>query len=160
MCRPDVTTWQQVIAWCKLRTAYKRTKLLSELARKPNSNPRINALLEEARQLGAAEQRVPEAPDDQPPAWAQTLITALTPAQSIQAVIPPPPKPAGDRPRGREKRRNTPGDRGRSRSSSTGSNRNIRMSIKFKGCWHCGEEGRSRTANARLNHPGSQSLSI
>ena len=167
LTRPEVDTWQKIIAWCKQKTAYKRTKALAEFARKPGSHSKINSLLADAQQSGAAEYRQAEAPNDVPPPWAQTMmaanqsiIAALTGKLSPEAIatVQPPPnggRPFGDRPRGRDKdRRKSPSGRDRSRSSSTGSNRAIRMSVKFKGCWHCGKEDHSRTPNARLKLPG------
>ena len=48
LTRPEVDTWQKVMAWCKRKTAYKRTKALAELARKPATSSRISALLSES----------------------------------------------------------------------------------------------------------------
>ena len=138
LTRPEVDTWQKVMAWCKRKTAYKRTKALAELARKPATSSRISALLSESPDAGAAESRPHEAPDDAPPPWAQTLINALgAHAPVIAAMAPPPPnggRPVGARDRGRDVRRNGTAGRDRSRSSSTESNKAIRMSVKFKGC--------------------------
>ena len=137
---------------------------MAEYARRPAGNAKVNALLTDAHSTGAAEYRSPEAPDDVPPPWAQSImashqkiVAALghgLPQDVVAAVQPPPNGGRPVAPRGRREQRTGPGSLDRSGSSSTGSNRAIRLSVKFKGCWHCGKEGHSRTPNARLKLAG------
>ena len=45
LSRPELQTYQEIIAYCKVKTTYKRQKALSELTRK-QAPGRINALME------------------------------------------------------------------------------------------------------------------
>ena len=40
LTKPFVKTWQEIVQWCKIRTVYKRQKVLSEQSRRPHG--RIN----------------------------------------------------------------------------------------------------------------------
>ena len=40
---PQIKTWQEIVQWCKVKTVYKRQKLLSEAARRPGH--RVNSVL-------------------------------------------------------------------------------------------------------------------
>ena len=35
LSKPYIKTWQEIIQWCKVKTVYKRQKVLAEAARKP-----------------------------------------------------------------------------------------------------------------------------
>ena len=42
LSKPHIKPWQEIVQWCKIRTIYKRQKVLAEAARKPGG--RINLL--------------------------------------------------------------------------------------------------------------------
>ena len=129
LSKPHIKTWQEIVQWCKLRTIYKRQKLLSEAARNPGG--RINSLIDQIDddQTRQQQQPQPESNDSKAPTWANQLINAL----SRNA---PKPKVA-DRTGSREvvKPREQDGDR-----------KNTKFRFMFKGCWHCGKDGHRRGA--------------
>ena len=45
LSKPYVKSWQEIVQWCKIKTVYKRQKVLAEAARKP-SGSRVNYLSE------------------------------------------------------------------------------------------------------------------
>ena len=80
LSNPQVKSWQEIIQWCKIKTVYKRQKLLAEAARKPGA--RVNAVLtsidtetvevEEGRtELDTA------AKPNEPPAWFKDYVNRL-----------------------------------------------------------------------------------
>ena len=85
LAKPEIVTYQDIINYCKVRTTYKRQKALSELTRRPGG--RINALLDSEKDQAMT----PVV--DEPPPWAQALITALT---GKKASAPPPPTLSAD----------------------------------------------------------------
>ena len=58
LSKPHIKTWQEIVQWCKLRTVYKRQKLLSEAARKPSG--RINSLIDQIDSTESKPQPPPE----------------------------------------------------------------------------------------------------
>ena len=67
LAKPHIKTWQEIVQWCKLRTVYKRQKVLSEQARRPGG--RINQLsqidVEDDDKPGTDAAAAPT----EPPAW-------------------------------------------------------------------------------------------
>ena len=133
----EVVTWKDVIAFCKRRTYHLKQKTLAR-----SSKGKVNALTPTSQT--AADQPVPDDDDLTPPAWAKTIIAALS--------APPPPhasaRPSrGDRGRTTDRKRSdSKGSRSSSRDSSRGSSL-LRLKKKFifrGGCNHCGVEGHQR----------------
>ena len=121
LSKPNVKTWQEIVEWCKIKTVYKRQKVLSEQARKPGG--RVAALL-----VGPDEPEVQDRTDpEEPPAWFKDYINKLDGGNRK----PPPRAP----------RSPSPGGSG-SRGASPRGGKPLR--IKFEGCWHCGTKGHSR----------------
>ena len=131
LTKPHVKTWQEIVEWCKIKTVYKRQKVLAENARRPNGG-RINAFmygLENSEEevdaetaLGAKSTDPPAGTDSSaPPAWFQDFVHKLGTQKN-------PRKPKKE-------------DKGNVEEPKKKSSR-----IVFKGCWHCGKEGHSRSA--------------
>ena len=132
----EVVAWKDVIAFCKRRTYNLKQKTLAR-----SSKGKVNALALTSQT--AADQPVPDDDDLSPPAWAKTIIAALS--------APPPPHASarasrGDQGRTTDKKRSdSKGSRNSSRDSSRGS-----FLLRFKknmfrgGCNHCGVEGHQR----------------
>ena len=122
LSKPHVKTWQEIINWCKIKTVYRRQKVLSEAARRPGG--RINSLIidhpddkeDEPEKNGSA-----AFDESQPPQWFLDHINALS------------GKGKGGGKGDRNSRRDTKGG---------GKGKGVR--ITFKGCWHCGDEKHSR----------------
>ena len=134
----EVVTWKDVVAFCKRRTYHLKQKTLAK-----SSKGKVNALAP-LSSAAAADQPVPDDDDLSPPAWAKTIIAALS--------APPAPHASsrasrGDRGRTTDKKRSdSKGSRGSSRDSSRGSSL-ARLKKKFifrGGCNHCGVEGHQR----------------
>ena len=128
LSKPNVKTWQEIINWCKVKTVYRRQKILSEAAKRPGSG-RVNSLHAEAReqaeeyrevapQAQAAQAAAP-ADDSQPPEWFREYVNAVK------------GKGGG---KGASNRR----DKGKAEGKSRG------VRIQFSGCWHCGKAGHAR----------------
>ena len=49
LSKPHIKTWQDIVQWCKVKTVYKRQRVLAEAARKP-SGSRVNSLHTEAKE--------------------------------------------------------------------------------------------------------------
>ena len=127
LSRPEVVTYQDIIAFCKKRTTYKRQKALSELTRKPGG--KIASLIDDEV---AASTSVP-------PAWATDLINAIAKNQ-----VPPPPTPSEEVMAVTQARGRATGREPRTGTRSPSGRRAFNSKFRFKGCWHCGEEGHSR----------------
>ena len=126
LSKPHVKTWQEIINWCKIKTVYRRQKVLSEAARRPGG--RINSLIidhpddkeDEPEKNGSA-----AFDESQPPQWFLDHINALS------------GKGKGGGKGDRNSRRDTKGG---------GKGKGVR--ITFKGCWHCGDERSIAAASA------------
>ena len=128
--RPEFKTYENVIRWCKMRVTQKRAKELSEFARKPPVS-QIKMLRNEEGQPSRR-----RSGPEQIPSWAKDIVAAIRgglgagpqPVTQDKAEVPPPPEPALNAVRP------SPKPKAKARSFS------------FKGCWHCGVEGHSRSA--------------
>ena len=78
--------------------------------------------------------------DEKPPAWALRLFGS----QSSGVQNPPPPPHPAPRPSRAEREDATAA----LRSASPNSRKAFNLKFRFAGCWHCGEKGHSRRANA------------
>ena len=118
LSKPNVKSWQEIVSWCKVKTVYRRQKILAEQARKPGG--RIASLLIE-REGGEERSEAPAAdnPAGGPPQWFQDYITKL----------------GGNKGKGK-------GTKGAGRGNTKGTGKGIRIS--FEGCWHCGSKDHSR----------------
>ena len=82
---PQIKSWQEIIQWCKVKTVYKRQKILAEAARRPGH--RVNSVLAsiEAVVDTSAEAEAQPAPFQQAPegtpAWFQDYINRLEKAR-------------------------------------------------------------------------------
>ena len=128
LSKPHIKTWQEIVEWCKVKTVYKRQKVLAENARRPNGG-RINAFMyglentggEEEADIEQALNNVAPTNSDAPPAWFQDFINKI----------------GGQKPT-RTPKKDDKANKDDPKKKST--------RIVFKGCWHCGVEGHSRSA--------------
>ena len=140
--RPEFRTYEGIIRWCKLKVSQKRTKELSEFARKPPSG-HLKSLNDRRTEDMAGGEGARSA--EPVPLWAKDLIAAIqmsrtgtTSAPSPTAgSVEPPPEPLlhALRPNLRPKAKTKAGVR----------------SFSFKGCWHCGKD---EPGHSRKNCPG------
>ena len=88
LSKPHLKGWQDIIEWCKVKTVYKRQKLLAEAARKPGGS-RVNSLLAETQEQDRLAETEPLDPTPaesaETPAWFKEYVCKLG--------VPPPPKP-------------------------------------------------------------------
>ena len=132
LVRPEITTYAEIIEYCKRRTTYKRQKALSELTRRPTNGPRVNALDGTSKHVD----------DDQIPSWAMKLFGSMV----------PPPQPFQQAPVGGKSE--VPDVAALQRPQTPNGRRAFNLKFRFNGCWHCGEQGHSRKANAEKNIKG------
>ena len=121
LSKPHIKSWQEIINWCKLRTTYKRQKVLAEATRKPGG--RVCALAgvelsdddDESRPQEVAQRSKGQ---ESAPTWAMDLINALATRKKTNN-----PKPST--------KENADGPK-------------PKVKFEFKGCWHCGADGHTR----------------
>ena len=69
LAKPHIKTWQEIVQWCKIKTVYKRQKILAEAARRPGGG-RVNSGLAYVESPDQAEGTPAKTPDEsEPPAW-------------------------------------------------------------------------------------------
>ena len=77
LAKPHIKGWQESVQWCKIKTVYKRQKILAEATRQPGGT-RVNSLHTEAKEsdrLAATEAPAPTpAESTEPPAWFKEYI--------------------------------------------------------------------------------------
>ena len=121
LTNPQIKTWQEIIEWCRIKTIYKRQKVLAETARKPGGS-RVNALhTEQDSPVKQKPLQPTPAESTEPPAWFKDYI--------CRVGGPPPPR--------------TPAGAAR-RDKGNGKGKNNKLRIHFSGRWHCGLSGHSR----------------
>ena len=104
LAKPHIKTWQDIISWCKVKTVYKRQKVLAEAARRPGG--RINSLqFGDEEEEDAKKDAVTSEPEE-PPQWFMEYVNRLSGSNGTQKP-PPPPKPLTGRDAQRE--RGSPG---------------------------------------------------
>ena len=138
LVRPEISSYRDIISFCKVRITYKRQKQLAELARRPNSGGRINQLVggdDGASADGDKEEAIPT--------WANMIINSLNKLQ-----VPPPPAPHQAR---RPTKDADESEVQALRQPAANGRKAFNMKFKFVGCWHCGQEGHSRKANPARN---------
>ena len=131
LTKPHVKTWQEIVQWCKIRTVYKRQKVLAEAARKPLA-ARVNKLkssedieFDVTPIIAEEESAVASTSSNNAPAWFQDFVNKIG------------DKPRAPKPGATKKREDT----------------RVRKPVRivFKGCWHCGVEGHSRAKCTEFN---------
>ena len=127
LSKPNVKTWQEIVSWCKVKTVYRRQKVLSEQARKPGG--RIASLIVE-HEDGA------EAPLGPTP--AESLVGSSTPPSWFQDFI------NAMRKENTRKKGDGKGSGNVANAKAKGKGKGKGIRIHFEGCWHCGDKLHSR----------------
>ena len=116
LAKPHIKTWQEIVQWCKIKTVYKRQKLLAEAARKSGGSIR-SLIIEEVDEQGQIVEGSKSTEEEQPPSWFMDYVNKLGDKKP-----PPPPKPTGD-----------------GRRQGQRDDKKTKLRFSFEGCWHCGQ---------------------